>query len=160
MLNRIVENTYAVLEVIAGFLFLSIFALNIGNIVMRYFGSNALIWLPDFSRFLFVWVIFIGASVLVGRNEHLVMDYFITRLKPTSLRSFRIVIQFSQIAFFSIMLVGGLLITPVRMRIPFDTWDFPIGWAYIAVPVCALLMIMFSANNILQTLTTKNEVAK
>jgi TRAP-type C4-dicarboxylate transport system permease small subunit len=28
------------------------------------------------------------------------------------------------------------------MRIPFDTWDLPTGYAYIAVPICGAIMII------------------
>jgi TRAP-type C4-dicarboxylate transport system permease small subunit len=28
------------------------------------------------------------------------------------------------------------------MRIPFDTWDLPTGYAYMAVPICAAIMII------------------
>jgi TRAP-type C4-dicarboxylate transport system permease small subunit len=150
MLNKIVSKMYPILEALAGLLFLTLFALNILRIGMRYIAGTAWIWLPDFSRLLFVWVVFIGASVLVGRNGHLLMDYFVSKMRPATSRKLGIAIQLSQIAFFAVMLAGGVRIASVRMRIPFDTWDFPTGWAYIAVPVCAVLMILFSVNNILQ----------
>jgi TRAP-type C4-dicarboxylate transport system permease small subunit len=44
------------------------------------------------------------------------------------------------------MLVWGTRIFLVRLNIPFDTWDFPTGWAYLAVPATALLMIVFAVN--------------
>jgi TRAP-type C4-dicarboxylate transport system permease small subunit len=27
------------------------------------------------------------------------------------------------------------------MRIPFDTWDLPTGYAYVAIPICGAIMI-------------------
>jgi TRAP-type C4-dicarboxylate transport system permease small subunit len=51
------------------------------------------------------------------------------------------------------MLVWGLRIFRVRLDIPFDTWDFPTGWAYLAVPAAALLMIVFSGHSLLTMLT-------
>jgi hypothetical protein len=43
----------------------------------------------------------------------------------------------------------------VAMRIPFDAWDFPAGWAYIAVPAWAIFMIAVSVNDILQPFPMK-----
>jgi len=159
MLKRIVQTLYGILETVTGVLFLCLFALNILRIVSRYLMGISWIWVPDVSRLLFVWVVFLGASVLVGRNEHLVMDFFSAKLKPAAARRLHVAIQLGQMTFFAVMLAGGILIAGVRMRIPFDTLDFPTGWAYIAVPVCAAFMILFSADNIFQSLqrTEKHE---
>jgi TRAP-type C4-dicarboxylate transport system permease small subunit len=157
MLKRIVEKMYAVLGAIAGFLFLSLFALNIVRIALRYFAGISWIWLPDFSRLLFIWLVFIGASILVGQHEHLIMDFLVSKMKPAPRRILNLFIQFCQIAFFVVMIVGGIPVTKVRMRVPFDTWDFPTGWAYLAVPVCAVIMIIFSLHSIQQLLSKKGD---
>lgn len=156
MLDALVHRCCAVLEALAGVIFLTLFGLSIVRIAMRYFAGAAWIWLPDLSRLLFIWVVFIGASVLVARNEHLVMDFFVTKLRPAAARRLGTVIRLAELAFFGVMLVGGIRIVEVRMRIPFDTWEFPTGWAYLAVPVCAVFMILFSVNAMLQSrLATK-----
>jgi TRAP-type transport system small permease protein len=157
MLDRIVGRSFAVLEAVAGTLLLALFALNIVRIAMRYFAGAAWIWLPDFSRLLFIWTVFIGASVLVGRNEHLLMDFFVARLKPAAARVLGIGIQLGQIAFFAVMLVWGVKIVVVRLDIPFDTWDFPTGWAYLAVPACAVLMLAYSINLLRHSLGRKED---
>ena len=136
-------------------MFLALFALNILRIGMRYIWGTSWIWIPDFSRFLFIWIVFLGAAVLVGKNEHLLMDFFLGKMKPRTRRIMETIIQIGQIPLFSIMLVSGIKITRVRMRIPFDTWDFPSGWAYLAVPVSAVLMIFFSSANIYNYTTKK-----
>jgi TRAP-type C4-dicarboxylate transport system permease small subunit len=154
MLDTFVRKCCAGMEAVAGVIFLTLFGLNIVRIAMRYFAGAAWIWLPDFSRLLFIWVVFIGASVLVARNEHLVMDFFVAKLKSAAARRLGIVIRFSELAFFGVMLVGGVRIVDVRMRIPFDTWDFPTGWAYLAVPVCAVFMIVFAINAMMHSRVT------
>lgn len=102
-------------------------------------------------------MVFLGASVLVGQHEHLVMDFLVSKMKPTSRRMLDLLIQICQIGFFVVMVIGGIPVAKVRMRVPFDTWDFPTGWAYLAVPVCAVIMIIFSINSIWQLLSDKGE---
>jgi TRAP-type C4-dicarboxylate transport system permease small subunit len=87
MIDRAIRKAFSVLEIVAGILILALFALNVVQIAMRYTTGAAWIWLPDFSRLLFIWLVFIGASVLVGRNEHLMMDFFIGKLSEASLRA-------------------------------------------------------------------------
>ncbi len=157
MLDRIVHKTAAALQTIVGTMFLLLFALSILQIVLRYVAGIAWLWLPDVSRLLFVWVVFIGASVLVARNEHLLMDFFSAKLEGAAARRLGVTIQLAQIAFFAIMVVAGIRITRVRMRIPYDTIDLPSGWAYMAVPVCGAIMILFSASVIRQLYAVKGK---
>lgn len=155
MLDRLVRRSFDLLEAVAGAILLALFALNIVRIAMRYFAGTAWVWLPDFSRLLFVWVVFLGAAVLVGRHEHLLMDFFVSKMKPGAARRLGMAIQLCQLALFTVMLVWGARIVDVRMGIPFDTWDFPTGWAYLAVPACAVLMILYSINLLLASLRAK-----
>lgn len=147
------EKIYSVISLMSGIMFLMLFILNILRIGMRYIWGVSWIWIPDFSRFLFIWIVFLGASVLVGKNEHMLMDFFLGKMRPGKKRIMEIIIQIGQLPFFGVMLMSGIKITRVRMRIPFDTWDFPTGWAYLAVPVCAVLMILFSCSNIFGYMT-------
>jgi TRAP-type C4-dicarboxylate transport system permease small subunit len=157
MLDRIVEKTADVLQTVTGVLLLLLFTLNILQISMRYIAGIAWLWLPDVSRLLFVWVVFIGASVLVARNEHLLMDFFSAKFHEAAARRLAVATQLAQIAFFATMLFAGVRITRVRMRIPYDTFDLPSGWAYMAVPVCGAIMMLFSVSNIRKSFGAKEK---
>jgi TRAP-type C4-dicarboxylate transport system permease small subunit len=50
-------------------------------------------------------------------------------------------IDLMTVIFLGVLVLKGIEVTKVRMRIPFDTWDFPTGYAYMAVPICAAIMI-------------------
>jgi TRAP-type C4-dicarboxylate transport system permease small subunit len=54
------------------------------------------------------------------------------------------------LVFMGILVFYGIQITKVRMGIPFETWNLPTGYAYMAVPVNALLMGMFCIEKILR----------
>jgi TRAP-type transport system small permease protein len=150
MLDRIVGKALDFLQAVAGALFCALFVLNILRIAMRYIAGSAWIWLPDVSRLLFIWTVLVGASVLVGRDGHLLMDYFLEKLGPGAKRIASVIIQIGQILLCLVLVTGGTRIAIVRMRIPFDTWEAPTGWAYLAVPVCGVIMIIFSLNNIVR----------
>jgi TRAP-type C4-dicarboxylate transport system permease small subunit len=50
------------------------------------------------------------------------------------------VIDLATLIFLVVLFLKGIEVTKVRMRIPFDTWDLPTGFAYIAVPICSAIM--------------------
>lgn len=135
---RAVEN----LEWFAGALFLILFLLNILRIFLRYFLGVAWLWEPDFSRLLFVWIVFIGATVLYVGKGHLVVDFFLARMQPIIRERMHFMIDLVTAIFLAVLVLKGIEVTKVRMRIPFDTWDLPTGYAYMAVPICGAIMII------------------
>jgi len=128
------------LEWFAGVLFLALFVLNILRIVLRYFFGIAWLWEPDFSRLLFIWIVFIGATVLYVGKGHLAVDFFLTHMQPRTREYMHFMIDLVTAVFLAVLVVKGIEVTKVRMGIPFDTWDLPTGYAYVAVPICSVLM--------------------
>ena len=130
------------LEWFTGTLFLVLFLLNILRIFLRYFLGVAWLWEPDFSRLLFIWIVFIGATVLYVGKGHLVADYFLTRMQLKTRGRMHFMIDLMTAIFLAVLVLKGIEVTKVRMRIPFDTWDLPTGYAYMAVPICGAIMII------------------
>jgi TRAP-type C4-dicarboxylate transport system permease small subunit len=145
------------LEWLAGALFLALFLLNMLRIFLRYFLGVAWLWEPDFSRLLFIWIVFIGATVLSVGKGHLVVDYFLTRLTPRTRKHMHFAIDLVTLIFFAVLVWKGVEVTKVRMRIPFDTWDLPTGYAYMAVPICGAIMITVTLVRMAEYLFARRE---
>ena len=132
------------LEYFAGALFLLLFLLNILRISLRYFLGIAWLWEPDFCRLLFIWIVFVGATVLYMGKGHLAVDYFLDRMKSNTRERMHFIIDLVTAIFLVALVWRGIEVTKVRMRIPFDTWDLPTGYAYVAVPICSAIMTIVS----------------
>ena len=145
------------LEWFAGTLFLILFILNILRIFLRYFLGIAWLWEPDFSRLLFIWIVFIGATVLYVGKGHLVVDFFLARMQPRIRERMHLIIDLVSTIFLAALVLKGIEVTKVRMRIPFDTWDLPTGYAYVAVPICGALMIIVTLVRMAEYLRERRE---
>ncbi len=130
------------LEYFAGALFLLLFLLNILRILLRYFLGIAWLWEPDFCRLLFIWIVFIGATVLYVGKGHLAVDFFLNQMRQNTRERMHFIIDLITATLLVILVLKGIEVTRVRMRIPFDTWDLPTGYAYMAVPICSVIMIL------------------
>ena len=53
-----------------------------GNVIMRYFFNSSLTWAEEVSRFLFIWLIFLGSIIAFKDNEHLGVDTLVNKLTP------------------------------------------------------------------------------
>jgi TRAP-type C4-dicarboxylate transport system permease small subunit len=59
--------------------------------------------------------------------------------------------------FLTILVIKGIEVTRVRMRIPFDTWDLPTGYAYVAVPICSAVMMIVTLMRMAEYLSERRE---
>lgn len=149
-MNRFAEFLDTTLARVAGVLFGALFLVTVLNIVLRNLGGIAWLWIPGITKLLFIWTVFIGAAVLYQRHDHLVMDFFVSKLKASSKRILNIVSNGVFMVFLIVLIVYGVLIVEVRMGIPFETWRLPTGYAYLAAPVSAILMTFFCTNKLLR----------
>lgn len=130
---------------IAGLLFMALFGLNVVQITLRYVFGATWLWVPDLLRLMFVWMVFLGATALYASGGHLMVDFFVRRIPPRRRHAFAAAIEAAAMAFCAVLFFKGLEITEKRMRIPFDTWDVPTGYAYVAIVVAAVLMALIAA---------------
>ncbi len=51
-----------------------------GNVVLRYVFNSGITWSEELSRFLFIWMIFLGSILGLKDNEHLGVDMLVKKL--------------------------------------------------------------------------------
>jgi TRAP-type transport system small permease protein len=127
-----------------------IFFLNMFQVGGRYLFGIGAVWIPDVTRFLFIWMVFLGTALMHMRGKHLAIDFVQLRL-PTRLRwAAEGLIGISMFAMAGILTVVGWRIMQIRMEIPYTGWEVPTGYAYLAVPVAAGLIGLTSLVNLSQ----------
>ena len=50
------------------------------NVVARYFFNNPLEWAEEFSRYSFIWIVFLGAAYCTKSNRRIVIDGLVLAL--------------------------------------------------------------------------------
>jgi TRAP-type C4-dicarboxylate transport system permease small subunit len=147
-MRPLLDTIHRTVKWLVGMAFLAIFALYVVQIVLRYLFGATWLWAPDLVRLLFVWTVFLGATALYRSSEHLSVDFFVQGLGPQSKRALGLATEAMSAAFFLLLVVKGWEIAEKRMRVPFDTWDLPTGYAYAAAPVCAFFMLLIALDRI------------
>jgi TRAP-type C4-dicarboxylate transport system permease small subunit len=93
-------------------------------------------------------MVFLGTALMHLRGRHLVIDFIQVRLPVRVRRGTEVVISGAMLAMACILLGVGWRIMQIRMDIPYTGWEVPTGYAYLAVPVAALLIGLTSAVNL------------
>lgn len=79
-MNRWIDRYCRLLEALMVLMLVVMVALVFGNVVLRYAFDSGLTMSEELSRWLFVWVTFLGAVVALKENAHLGTDMLIARL--------------------------------------------------------------------------------
>ena len=122
------------------------------QVLFRYGLQSSLSWSEELARYLFVWVIFIGASVAVRRNQHISMTAIIGLLPDRARTALTIM---GLLAFIGFMLLLAWVSIPLIENARFTVsseLEIPIAWVYAAAPLGALLCVLHLVNKAAQTL--------
>ncbi len=131
--DRIIEG-----GVIAAFLVFV--ALTFGQVVLRYGFGRPLTWAEEVSRYLFVWVVFVGAGVAARYRGHIALDFLVNRFPPRPRHAVAMVMSVLSLAMLLLVFVWyGWTLTLVSMRQESPATGVPVGYATLAIPVGGLL---------------------
>ncbi|MDR7149402.1 TRAP-type C4-dicarboxylate transport system permease small subunit [Hydrogenophaga palleronii] len=99
-----------------------------GNVVLRYGFNSGISVSEEISRWLFVWITFLGAIVAVKENGHLGTDIFLMKLPPNGQR-LCLVVSHGLMLFCTWLLFSGAL---AQARINWDV-EAPVTGASVAI---------------------------
>lgn len=128
------------------------------QVVWRYLFNNSLSWTEEISRYMYVWVIFIGAAVAIKEGTHIGIDYFLQKFKDKGKRRIDILLTV-----FTLLLLGYFEYYGIKFVIAtnntFSTaLSIPLNiFVYSAFPISCLLGMYFCIRRIVTNLRIEIE---
>lgn len=147
-LSRILGALDRVLSFALGAMLICIFSLNLYQVGGRYLFGVGAVWIPDLTRLLFIWMVFLGTALVHQRKRHLVIDILLLKFPGPTRRTIEALIALGMLALAGVMAAAGWRIMQIRMDIPYTGLEIPTGYAYLAVPVAAVLIALTSVANL------------
>jgi TRAP-type C4-dicarboxylate transport system permease small subunit len=133
-----------VLSGVIGAILIAIFLLNLYQVGGRYLFGVGAVWIPDLTRLLFIWMVFLGTALMYQRKRHLVIDVLLLKFPAPARRTIEGLIALGMLGLAGVMAAVGWRIMEIRMDIPYTGLEIPTGYAYLAVPVAAILIALAS----------------
>lgn len=81
-MNRWIDRICKVLEGVIAFMLAVMVVLVFGNVVLRYGFNSGITVSEEVSRWLFIWMTFLGAIVALKEHGHLGVDMVVQKLPP------------------------------------------------------------------------------
>lgn len=110
------------------------------NVFMRFVVNRSVGWADELSRFIFVWISFLGAVVAFGKDEHVGLDFLIRKIRAPGIRRVITAIQHTMVLLVLVVLTWFGFQASLTVRNVSPALSIPMNVFYLIVPLCGLLM--------------------
>jgi TRAP-type C4-dicarboxylate transport system permease small subunit len=112
------------------------------QVALRYVFAIAIDGIDEVPRYLFVWLVMIGAAAAMHRGEHTTLDYFRDRMGPIGRRLMLLVTTGAGALLFLSMIKVSVVLVPNAQLQTSAGLSLPLGYVFAAIPVgCALILL-------------------
>lgn len=106
-MNLLLDRLCKLIEIILAVLMVAMVAMVFGNVVLRYVANSGITVSEELSRWMFVWMCFLGAIVAVRERGHLGTDMLVSRLPNGGKRAMLVVAQLAMLYVNWLLLQGS-----------------------------------------------------
>jgi TRAP-type C4-dicarboxylate transport system permease small subunit len=131
------------------------------GVFSRYVMSEAFSWYDEVARYLFIWVVFLGAAVGVRRRAHFAVHLLVAHLGKgarfaTELLCWGVVMGFSVL----IGIQGLRVMEGVSVQVSPTLWNMNLSWVFLVIPIHGVLSFLYSSVHVWETLKVKGKEDK
>lgn len=149
-LDRVVGWVDLVAKSCVIFLVVAVTSIMLAQVFFRKVLNSSLQWSEELSLFGLVWIVWIGAVVLMRNWEHINIPTFID-LVPKKHRFWPIALsKIAAIVFLALLIWYGFDVFTQRFHGRSPSLEISSRWAKLSIPVGAVFMALFAVNTILR----------
>jgi TRAP-type transport system small permease protein len=101
-----------------------------GNVTLRYGFKSSITVSEELSRWLFVWMIFIGGVLAIKDRQHLGTDFLTSRLGPAGRRVCAAISYAVMMAITAVLLKGMIELTRISYTSTSTVMEVSMGWFF------------------------------
>jgi TRAP-type transport system small permease protein len=147
-LNKLVAINGAIATVLFGFLTVIVSL----QVLTRFILHMPFIWSEELARFLFFWVVLLGAAMSVKNRKHFVIDVTMGRIdhwSPTARFVFSAIPHLCILGFAALLFVQGIGYTRIGLLRTATNSRLNMALVYAAIPTFAALTVIYAFGNLL-----------
>lgn len=125
------------------------------NVILRYFFNSGLTWAEEASRYLFIWLIFLGAIVAYRENVHLGVDTLVQKLSITGRKRLFVINNILLLVTMGLCVDGTWKLTMLTVDQVSASMRLPLAWVYVSGFIASLSMSVISLHNLYRAFANK-----
>jgi TRAP-type C4-dicarboxylate transport system permease small subunit len=129
-------------EALVVLLMMAMTSLVLLNVVTRYGFSFSVTWAEELSRFLMIWVTYLGAGLALRAGNHVAFEYIQSLLPRPARIAVRALIAVGILTFLALLTYYGWEFSQLTMRQRSAVLGWPRGYIGLAIPIGAVVFGM------------------
>jgi len=121
------------------------------QITNRYIFNNPLSWTEEVSRFIFVWITFLGAFLALKSKAHIGVSSFMARFSTRTRIMLENIVIFFVIFYLLYLIRIGIKIVQETAQTFTPALDIPFSYIYVAIPISAIFMVSYLVVQLFQS---------
>ncbi len=156
-MKKVERVEWAVSNVMAMFLAL-MGILVFSNVVLRYVFNSGLTWAEEFSRFLFVWVVFLGAIGSLKENHHLGFSSLVEALPGPLKKLCYVISQSLMLLCLWVLFDGSFEMTTLTIDTLAPATNIPLAFMYGIGTITSVGMFLIVCRNLYKAFFIKGAI--
>jgi TRAP-type C4-dicarboxylate transport system permease small subunit len=154
---KFIDFINTIVKVAASIMLAVMSVLIVLQVIYRYLLEAPLSWSEEISRYLMVYIVFLGAALSLRYRQMIAIE-FIAELLPKPVQKYlNLIVLIICIVFFSILFSVGIDMTQrVEMQTAAST-QIPMSIPYAAIPIGAVLLMLNAIAVILENMAGRKE---
>jgi TRAP-type C4-dicarboxylate transport system permease small subunit len=116
-----------------------------GNVVLRYVFGVSLSWVEELTRYMMIWLAWLGAGLALREGAHIAIDTLQRALPERAALIMRTIVVLIMAVFFGALVWLGWRYAMFAWRQETAVLRLPAGLVYLAIPAGSLLMLLHLA---------------
>lgn len=158
MINKLLNYYCKALSVLMVLCLAIMVVMVFGNVVLRYVFNSGIAISEELSRWLFLWVIFLGATVAVHERAHMSTDMLARRLSPAAQKVIQLLTYGLMLFVTWLMFSGSVTQTLINWDVEAPVTGLSSAWAYGCGVVFAFSTGLMLIRDIWRVLTQRDQV--
>lgn len=121
------------------------------GVFSRYVVGRTMPWYDEVARYLFIWMVFVGAAVAVRRRAHFGVNVLVARWSAAGQRAARVLCWGLVMAYAVFITVQGLRIMEGVSVQTSPALGLTLSWVFLAIPVHGILTLLYAAGHFWRT---------
>jgi len=150
-MRSFIRNIESLLENVLSVLMIGMTLIVFVNVLTRYFLNTSIPWTEEGSRFLLIFVVFIGAVLAYIENGHLGLDVLVKSLPRKAGKIVVLLSHVLSLIAMSLLTYGGIFLTSNTLK---SGWTAPAsgihyGLIYLIVPITGVCLTILAISKII-----------
>lgn len=128
------------------------------QIFSRYVLNHSLFWSEELARYLFIYLVFLGAAIVLRRDGHIQVSFFVERLSPRLRRGVAVLGDLLLLGFTGIVFTQSVRLAVMVWTVPTAALLIPWTLVYLGIALGMGAMVLVSLDRLRSHLTRRHSM--